>query len=77
MNRLSLEPEHLRHLASVLRREVVMIDRHNRSLKRAETESGHYFPAEKSVNASRIESLNQAAAVLEALAEKKIVVAEN
>jgi len=72
MNRLSHEPGHLRHLAAVLRSEADLIERHNRVLKHLESETGLYFPVEKSTNASRVKNLNDAADVLEALAQKNL-----
>jgi hypothetical protein len=71
MNRLSYEPRHLRHLAAALRSEAGVIERHNRGLKHLEHETGLYFPVEKSTNTSRVKNLNDAADVIEALADKK------
>jgi hypothetical protein len=74
MSRPSYEPWHLRHLAAALRSEAGVIERHNLGLKHLEEETGVYFPVEKSTNKSRIKNLNASADVLEALANKKIVV---
>jgi len=73
MSRLSYEPAFLRHLASALRREARMIEALNRNFSRMEKESGVCFPVEKSTNVARIENLNDAAEVIEALAAKRIV----
>jgi hypothetical protein len=71
MSQLSYEPEHLRNLASALRSEADLIKRHNHVLQRLEADTGVFFPVEKSTNTSRVENLNEAADLLEALAEKK------
>jgi hypothetical protein len=77
MSRPPYEPRHLRHLAAALRSEAQVIERHNRGLTHLEGETGLYFPVEKSTNTSRVKNLNDAADVLEALANKKIVVMED
>ncbi|HXB02415.1 MAG TPA: hypothetical protein VNV15_06320 [Opitutaceae bacterium] len=77
MSRPPYEPGHLRHLAAALRSEAKVIERHNQGLKNLEHETGVYFPVEHSTNKTRVKNLNDAADVLEALADKKIVVAEN
>jgi hypothetical protein len=73
MSRSPYEPGHLRHLAAALRSEARVIERHNRGLKRAEHETGVFFPVEKSTNTSRVRNLNDAADVLDALANKKLL----
>jgi hypothetical protein len=73
MNRPSYEPGHLKHLAAALRSEAGVIDDHNRGLERLEHETGLYFPVEKSTNTSRVKNLNDAADVLEALADGKLL----
>jgi hypothetical protein len=77
MSRSPYEPGHLRHLAAALRSEAKVIERHNRGLKNLEHETGVYFPVEHSTNTKRVKNLNEAADVLDALADKKIVVTEN
>jgi hypothetical protein len=77
MSRPPFESGHLRHLAAALRSEAKVIERHNRGLKNLEHETGVYFPVEQSANTSRVKNLNDAADVLDALADKKIVAAEN
>jgi hypothetical protein len=72
MSRSPYEPGQLRHLAAALRSEAQVIERHNRGLKHLEGETGLYFPVEKSTNTSRVKNLNDAADVLDALAEKRV-----
>jgi hypothetical protein len=77
MSRPPYEPRQLRHLAAALRSEATVIERHNRGLKHLEHETGLYFPVEKSTNTSRVKNLNDAADVLEALANKKFAMLED
>ncbi len=77
MSRPPYEPGQLRHLAAALRSEASVIERHNRGLNHLEHETGLYFPVEKSTNTSRMKNLNDAADVLDALADKKFVLGED
>lgn len=70
--RPAYDPTHLRYLAGELRREAGVIERHNLGLKRAEADN-LFFPVERSANQSRIENLNEAADLLDALAERKTI----
>jgi hypothetical protein len=72
MSRSPYEPGHLRHLAAALRSEASVIEHQNRGLAHLENETGLYFPVEKSTNATRVKNLNDAADVLDALADKRV-----
>jgi hypothetical protein len=72
MNRFSPKSGHLRHLAAALRSEARMIEHQNRSLGHLESEMGVFFPVEKSTNMKRVKNLNDAADVLDALADHRV-----
>ena len=72
MSRSPYEPGHLRHLAAALRSEARMIEHQNLGLGHLEREMGVFFPVEKSTNLTRVKNLNDAASVLDALADKSV-----